>query len=84
MLAHCSAHRETGESLPKEMFDKLDDSRHAGAALAMMRQIELGLYDFRLHTEYDPDGPRVNSAPKPQTPDISAGACRRRPAAKKG
>ncbi len=57
VLTHCSAHRDTGESLPREMFDKLDDSRHAGAALAMMRQIELGLYDFRLHTEYDPDGP---------------------------
>jgi len=60
VLAHCSAHRETGESLPRDMFDKLDDSRHAGAALAMMRQIELGLYDFRLHTEYDPGkDPRV-------------------------
>jgi len=55
VLTHCSAHRETGESLPREMFDKLDDSRHAGAALAMMRQIELGLFDFRLHTEYEPD-----------------------------
>ncbi len=57
VLAHCSSHRETGEPLPKDMFDKLDDSRHAGAALAMMRQIELGLYDFRLHTEYDPEKP---------------------------
>ncbi len=57
VLAHCSAHRETGEPLPRDMFDKLDDSRHAGAALAMMRQIELGLYDFRLHTEYEPDQP---------------------------
>ena len=55
VLTHCSAHRETGESLPREMFDKLDDSRHAGAALAMMRQIELGLFDFRLHTEYERD-----------------------------
>ncbi len=57
VLTHCSAHFETGESLPREMFDKLDDSRHAGAALAMMRQIELGLFDFRLHAEYEPDQP---------------------------
>jgi oligopeptidase A len=57
VLARCSTHIETGEPLPRELFDKLDDSRHAGAALAMMRQLELGLYDFRLHTEYDPDGP---------------------------
>ena len=60
VLLHCSAHAETGEPLPRELFDKLDASRHAGAALAMMRQIELGLYDFRLHSEYDPDkAPRV-------------------------
>ena len=57
VLTHCSAHAESGEPLPRELFDKLNDSRHAGAALAMMRQVELGLYDFRLHTEYDPDSP---------------------------
>ncbi|MCP5093610.1 MAG: M3 family metallopeptidase [Gammaproteobacteria bacterium] len=57
VLLRCSAHAETGELLPRALFDKLDESRHAGAALAMTRQIELGLYDFRLHSEYDPDGP---------------------------
>ncbi|MGI9249529.1 MAG: M3 family metallopeptidase [Woeseiaceae bacterium] len=57
VLTRCSAHVETGEPLPRELFDKLDESRHAGAALAMMRQLELGLYDFRLHAEYDPDKP---------------------------
>jgi len=43
--------------LPRELFDKLHNSRHAGAALAMQRQIELGLFDFRIHAEYDPDAP---------------------------
>lgn len=57
VLIRCSAHAESSEPLPRELFDKLNDSRHAGAALAMMRQIELGMYDFRLHTEYDPDKP---------------------------
>ncbi len=57
VLERCSSHRETGEPLPRDLFDKLDASRHAGAALAMMRQVELGLYDFRLHYEYDPDKP---------------------------
>ncbi|MFQ5610471.1 MAG: M3 family metallopeptidase, partial [Woeseiaceae bacterium] len=53
VLARCSAHVDTGEPLPKELFDRLDDSRHVGAALAMMRQLEFGLFDFRLHAEYD-------------------------------
>lgn len=57
VLTRCSAHARTGDPLPRELFDKLDASRHAGAALAMMRQLELGLYDFRLHAEYDPDKP---------------------------
>lgn len=54
VLERCSAHPETGESLPREMFDKLTMSRHAGAGLAMLRQLELGMFDFRLHAEYKP------------------------------
>jgi oligopeptidase A len=54
VLAECSAHHDTGESLPKEIFDRLHLSRHFGEALAMLRQIEFALYDFRLHANYDP------------------------------
>ena len=54
VLEKCSGHRETGEPLPKALFDKLDASRHAGAALGMLRQIEFGLFDLRLHAEYTP------------------------------
>ncbi|MBT8082545.1 MAG: M3 family metallopeptidase [Gammaproteobacteria bacterium] len=57
VLTRCSSHYETSEPLPRDLFDKLDNSRHAGAALAMLRQIELALFDFRIHTEYDPDNP---------------------------
>lgn len=57
VLERCSAHYETDDPLPRDLFDKLDDSRHAGAALGMMRQIEFGLYDIRLHAEYEPGKP---------------------------
>jgi len=56
VLEKCSSHAETGEPLPKPLFDRLHNSRHAGAAIAMMRQIELALFDFRLHVEFEPDG----------------------------
>jgi oligopeptidase A len=56
VLSKCSAHSETGEPLPRELFDKLEQSRNTGAGLAMLRQLELGLFDFQLHAEYDPDG----------------------------
>jgi oligopeptidase A len=57
VLERCTAHSETGEPLPKELFERLDESRHTGAGLAMLRQIEFGLFDMRLHAEYDPAAP---------------------------
>ena len=60
VLEKCSGHIETGAPLERQLFDKLDKSRNAGAALAMMRQLEFALFDFRLHAEYDPQsGSRV-------------------------
>jgi oligopeptidase A len=54
VLRRCSAHTDSREPLSQPLFDRLDDSRHAGAAMAMMRQIEFALFDFRLHAEYVP------------------------------
>ncbi len=54
VLANSSLHVETGEPLPRETFDKLHASRHFGAALATLRQLEFALFDFRLHANYDP------------------------------
>ena len=60
VLEKCSGHYETGEPMPRELFDKLESSRNAGAAMAMMRQLEFALFDFRLHAEYDAEqGGRV-------------------------
>jgi oligopeptidase A len=55
VLEKCSSHVETGDPIARGLFDKLASSRNAGAALAMMRQLEFALFDFRLHAEYDPD-----------------------------
>ncbi len=57
VLTRCSSHHEYKQSLPRDLFDKLENSRHAGAALAMLRQIELGLFDFLVHSDYNPDTP---------------------------
>jgi oligopeptidase A len=57
VLTRCSKHHEFGKPLPRDLFDKLEASRHAGSALAMLRQLELGLFDLRVHTEYDPANP---------------------------
>ncbi len=54
VLIRTSGHHKTGKPLPRDLFDKLNRSKHFGAALAMLRQIEFALFDFRLHAEYDP------------------------------
>jgi oligopeptidase A len=55
VLERASGHYKSGEPLPRDLFDRLDASRHFGAALAMLRQIEFALFDFRLHAEFDPE-----------------------------
>jgi oligopeptidase A len=60
VLEMCSAHVDTGKPLERPLFDKLQRSRNVGAGIAMLRQLEFALFDFRLHTEYDPTkGSRV-------------------------
>ena len=54
VLKNASARVDTGEPLPRELFDRLDASRHFGEALSMLRQLEFALFDFRLHSAYDP------------------------------
>jgi len=49
LLTH---HQETGEKLPKALFKKLQASRTFQSALAMMRQLEFSLFDFRMHLEF--------------------------------
>ncbi|WJV64608.1 oligopeptidase A [Pectobacteriaceae bacterium C52] len=53
-LAFISGHYETGEPLPQAMLDKMLAAKNYQAALFILRQLEFGLFDFRLHTEYDP------------------------------
>ncbi len=57
VLKQCSAHTKTGEPLPRALFNKLEKSRTAGAGLAMLRQLELAMFDFRLHAEYNSGSP---------------------------
>jgi oligopeptidase A len=47
-------HWSTGEKLPGELFDKMLAARHFQAGMFLVRQLEFGLFDFLLHTDYDP------------------------------
>jgi oligopeptidase A len=54
-LAFISGHFETGEALPKEMLDKMLAAKNFQSAMFILRQLEFGLFDFTMHTEYDPE-----------------------------
>ena len=55
-LALISGHHETGEPLPVALLDKLLAARNFQSAMLMARQLELALFDLRLHSEWDPAG----------------------------
>ncbi|MFT4517876.1 MAG: oligopeptidase A [Halioglobus sp.] len=51
-LAFISGHHETGEALPQELLEKMLAARNFQSAMAMVRQLEFALFDFRLHLEW--------------------------------
>ncbi|MCO6545210.1 MAG: oligopeptidase A [Gilliamella sp.] len=54
-LAFISGHYQTCEPLPTDMLEKMLDAKNYQAALFILRQLEFGLFDFKLHTQKDPD-----------------------------
>ncbi|MFM8591060.1 MAG: M3 family metallopeptidase [Limnohabitans sp.] len=54
VLRHMTAHVETGESLPRELFDKMMAARNFQSGLQTLRQVEFALFDMLLHTQHDP------------------------------
>ena len=50
-----SSHHETGESIPDELFDKMIAAKNYMSGTAMLSQMNLSLFDFRLHMEFDPE-----------------------------
>jgi len=49
-----SGHYQTGEKLPDELFNKMLAAKNFQAGMLMLRQLEFGLFDFKIHQQYDP------------------------------
>ena len=54
VLKHMTAHVDTGEPLPRALFDKLIAAKNFQSGMQTLRQIEFSLFDMLLHTEHDP------------------------------
>ena len=54
VLKHMTAHVDTGEPLPRALFDKMLAAKNFQSGLGTLRQIEFALFDMLLHTQHDP------------------------------
>lgn len=54
VLRHMTAHVETGEALPRALFDKMIAAKNFQAGMQFLRQIEFALFDMQSHTDFDP------------------------------
>jgi oligopeptidase A len=51
VLSRMTAHVDSGEPLPRALYDKLIAAKNFQSGMAMLRQIEFALFDMRLHAE---------------------------------
>jgi len=56
VLQHMTAHVDSGEPLPRALFDKMTAAKNFQSGLQMLRQVEFALFDMHLHFGYDPHG----------------------------
>ncbi|MDD0837321.1 M3 family metallopeptidase [Curvibacter sp. HBC61] len=53
VLRHMTAHVDTGEPLPRALFDKMIAGKNYQSGLGTLRQLEFALFDMELHTRAD-------------------------------
>jgi oligopeptidase A len=51
VLKHMTAHVDTGEPLPRELFDKMLAAKNYQSGLQTLRQVEFSLFDMLLHQD---------------------------------
>ncbi|MDI1352651.1 MAG: M3 family metallopeptidase, partial [bacterium] len=59
-LSLLTAHVDSGESLPAELYQRVMDAKNFQSAMGMLRQMEYSLFDFRIHQEYEPKESLIN------------------------
>ena len=59
VLKHMTAHIDSGETLPRALFDKMLAAKNFQSGLQTLRQIEFASFDMHLHDDFDPSGSRT-------------------------
>jgi oligopeptidase A len=53
VIQSLTAHVETGETLPRALFDKMIAAKNFQSGMGMVRQLEFALFDMQLHTRFN-------------------------------
>lgn len=59
VLTGMTQHIDTGESLPRVLFDKILKAKNFQSGLQMLRQIEFALFDMHVHFDFKPNGDKT-------------------------
>ena len=62
VVQELTAHVDTGEPLPRALFDKMVAARNFQSGMQTLRQIEFALFDLLLHSDFDPRDERTSVA----------------------
>jgi oligopeptidase A len=54
VLRQMTAHVDTGESLPRTLFERMLAAKNFQSGMRMVRQLEFALFDMHLHFDFDP------------------------------
>ncbi|CAL95493.1 M3 family metallopeptidase [Azoarcus olearius] len=60
VLQGMTAHAETGEPLPRALYDKMIAAKNFQSGMQMVRQLEFSMFDLRLHGEVEANGQPVS------------------------
>ena len=60
VLKHMTAHVDTGEPLPRALFDKMLAAKNFQSGMQPLRQVEFSLFDMLLHTSHNPSTDVMN------------------------
>ena len=56
VVREMTAHVDSGEPLPRELFDKMIAAKNFQSGMQTVRQLEFSLFDILLHSDFDPAG----------------------------
>ena len=54
VLEPMTSHADTGQPLPRALFDKMLAAKNFQSGMQTVRQLEFALFDLRLHSDFDP------------------------------